>query len=267
MPIPVTLPVGAVCDLDRIPSLVTTADYDKDSAEVRISDNIRKMATLSEKLFAENRRSLLLVLQGMDAGGKDSTIRSVTAGMNPRSLIVHSFGVPSAEELDHDFLWRIHQHVPRKGNITIFNRSHYEDVLVVRVHDLAPGVDWSQRYRQINDFERMLVETGTTIIKCYLHISKEEQRKRLQARIDDPKEHWKVNLRDHEERKHWDAYRQAFNEAITSCNTAHAPWYIVPADTKWYRKLVVSELLLDALQRMDPAYPPPQSDFTGLVVD
>ncbi len=267
MPIPVTLPVGAVCDLDRIPSLVTTGDYDKDSAEIRIADNIRKMATLSEKLFAENRRSLLLVLQGIDAGGKDSTIRSVTAGMNPRSLIVHSFGVPSAEELDHDFLWRVHQHVPRKGNITIFNRSHYEDVLVVRVHDLAPGVDWSQRYRQINDFERMLVENGTTIIKCYLHISKDEQRKRLQARIDDPKEHWKVNLRDHEERKHWDAYRQAFNEAITSCNTAHAPWYIVPADSKWYRKLVVSELLLDALKRIDPAYPPPQSDFTGLVVD
>jgi PPK2 family polyphosphate:nucleotide phosphotransferase len=267
VPSPVTLPIGQVCDLDRIPSSVKTADFDKESAEQKIVENTREMATLSEKLFAENRKSLLLILQGMDAGGKDSTIRSITAGMNPRSLVVHSFGVPSAEELDHDFLWRIHQRVPRKGNVTIFNRSHYEDVLVVRVHNLAPGVNWSQRFRQINDFERMLVENGTTIIKCYLHISKDEQRKRLQARIDDPKEHWKVNPRDHEERKHWDAYRQAFNEAITFCNTEHAPWYIVPSDSKWYRKLVISELMLGALKRLGPKYPRAEANYTGIVVE
>lgn len=267
MPKPVTIQPGKKCDLNNIPSRVETDKFDSKSAYKQIETNAKKMAKLSERLFAENRRSLLLVLQGMDAAGKDSTVRSVVSGMNPRSLVVHSFGVPSAEELDHEFLWRIHQRVPRKGNIAIFNRSHYEDVLVVRVHNLCPGVDWQLRFEQINNFEKLLVENGTTILKCYLHISKDEQRERLQARIDDPKSHWKVNLRDHEERSHWDEYRGAFNDAITSCNTSHAPWYIVPADRKWYRKLVISELLLETLQSMDPQYPEPASDYAGIVVE
>lgn len=267
MPNPVTCRPGDKFDLDKIPTWVETEAFNSKSAYVRIAANAKKMANISQRLFAENQRSVLLILQGMDAAGKDSTIRFVTRGMNPRSLVVHSFGVPGAEELDHDFLWRIHQHVPRKGNIAIFNRSHYEDVLVVRVHNLCPGVSWQQRFEQINYFEKLLVENGTTILKCYLHISKEEQRKRLQARIDDPKSHWKVNLKDHEERKYWDAYREAFNEAITFCNTVHAPWYVIPSDLKWYRKLVVSELLLNTLDSINPRYPEPQADFSGMIVE
>ncbi len=266
MPKPVTIPPGKKCDLDKIPTIVETDQFDSDSADKQIQTNAEKMAKISQRLFAENQRSVLLLLQGMDAAGKDSTIRVVTRGMNPRSLVVHSFGVPSFEELDHDFLWRIHQRVPRKGNIAIFNRSHYEDVLVVRVHKLCPGINWQQRFEQINNFEKLLVENGTTILKCYLHISKDEQRERLQARIDDRKSHWKVNLKDHQEREHWDAYREAFNEAITSTNTEQAPWYIIPAEQKWFRKLVISELLLDTLQSMDPQYPEPESDYAGVVV-
>jgi PPK2 family polyphosphate:nucleotide phosphotransferase len=266
VPKPVTLLPGKTCDLSKIPSRVDSAEFDSDSAYAKIDANAQRMERISQKLFAENKRSVLLILQGMDAAGKDSTVRSVTRGMNPRSLVVHSFGVPSAEELDHDFLWRIHYRVPRKGNIGIFNRSHYEDVLVVRVHDLCPGVDWKQRYRQINEFEELLVENGTTILKCYLHISKEEQRERLQARIDDPKSHWQVNLRDHEERKFWDEYQAAFNDAITCCNTSYAPWFIIPADRKWYRKLVISELMLNTLESMDPQFPEPESEYRGIVV-
>lgn len=266
MPKPIVLEPGAACDLDSIPARVDCEGYDKESAYDKIARNVIEMEEISRRLFAENRRSILLLLQGMDAAGKDSTVRSVTRGMNPRSLVVHSFGVPSAEELDHDFLWRIHPHVPRKGNIAVFNRSHYEDVLVVRVHDLWDKQDWHMRYRQINDFERMLVENGTTILKCYLHITKDEQRERLQDRIDDPDSHWKVNLRDHREREYWDEYRKAFNDALTHCNTKHAPWYIVPADRKWYRKLVISELMLETLRSMNPQYPPPESDYSGIVV-
>lgn len=267
MPEPITLAPGARCDLDQIPTRVDTVGFDKKSAYRRIARNAETMAGLTRRLYAENRRSVLLVLQGMDAAGKDSTIRTVTRGLNPRSLLVHSFKKPGIEELDHDFLWRIHYRAPRKGNIAIFNRSQYEDVLVVRVHDLAPGQDWQERFDQINQFERLLSETGTTILKCYLHISRDEQRARLQARIDDPEAHWKFNPADLEERKLWDRYRHAYNEAITHCNTEHAPWYIIPADRKWYRKLVVSELLFSALQQIDPQIPLPQADFRGLVVE
>jgi PPK2 family polyphosphate:nucleotide phosphotransferase len=260
------LPAGQKCELDQINSTADSGKYDKDSAYKKIAKNARTMEEISRRLYAENQRSVLLILQGMDAAGKDSTVRTVTRGMNPLSLVVHSFKVPSDEERDHDFLWRIHQHAPRRGNIAIFNRSQYEDVLVVRVHDLAPETDWQQRYAQINDFERLLTETGTTILKCYLHISKDVQRKRLQARIDDPDSHWKVNLRDHEERTFWNQYRSAYNDAITRCNTEYAPWYIVPADRKWYRKLVVSELLLSTLQTMDPKYPRSKENYSGIVV-
>ena len=268
MPKPITLQPGEVCNLDQIPSrIVDTGEYDKKSAYKKIADNAEQMALLARKLYAENRRSLLIVLQAMDAAGKDSTVRTVTRGMNPRSCQVHSFKKPSEEELDHDFLWRIHKVVPRKGNVAIFNRSHYEDVLVVRVHDLVPTDVWSQRYEQINHFERILNQNGTTIIKCYLHISEDEQRERLQARMDDPDAHWKVNLGDLEERKLWSSYRKAFNDAITKCNTDHAPWYIIPADRKWYRNLVVSELIKSTLEQMDPRYPQAEQDYRGIIVE
>ncbi|MGI9517225.1 MAG: PPK2 family polyphosphate kinase, partial [Pirellulaceae bacterium] len=225
MPEAFTLKPGEVCDLDKIASRVDTDEYDKKSAYQKIAANAEEMALMARKLYAENRRSLLIVLQAMDAAGKDSTVRTVTRGMNPRSCQVSSFKKPSEEELDHDFLWRVHKVVPRRGNVGIFNRSHYEDVLVVRVHDLVPAEVWSSRYDQINDFENRLYKNGTTIIKCYLHISEDEQRERLQARIDNPDAHWKVNLQDLEERKLWSSYREAFNDAITKCNTEYAPWY------------------------------------------
>ncbi len=267
MPEPITIPPGKPCDLNAIPARVKCEEYNSDSAYKKIARNAETMAEISRRLYAENRQSVLLLLQGMDAAGKDSTIRTITRGMNPRSLVVTSFKVPSEEELDHDFLWRVHYRVPRKGNIGIFNRSHYEDVLVVRVHDLCPGVDWQQRFEQINNFEKLLVQNGTAILKCYLHISRDEQRKRLQARIDNPDDHWKVNLRDHEERQHWDRYMDAFNDAITHTNTVHAPWHVVPADRKWYRKLVVSELMLATLQTMNPQYPVPNLDYDHIIVE
>ena len=230
VPKPITLDPGDACNLDDIASRVETDAWDKQSAYEKIDENCKEMALLARKLYAENQRSLLLVLQAMDAAGKDSTVRCVTKGVNPRSFQVYSFKKPSEREQDYDYLWRIHREVPRKGNVGIFNRSHYEDVLVVRVHHLVPEEVWTKRYEQINHFEKLLAETGTTIVKCYLHISKDEQRERLQARMDDPDAHWKVNLGDLEERKLWRDYRKAYNDAITKCNTAWAPWYIVPAD-------------------------------------
>ena len=203
----------------------------------------------------------------MDAAGKDSTIRTVLRGVNPTSCQVSSFKKPSEEELDHDYLWRIHKAVPRKGNIGIFNRSHYEDVLVVRVHNYVTKSVWSSRYDQINEFEQLLHENGTTILKCYLHISKDEQRERLQARVDDPDSHWKFNPGDLKERELWSSYREAFNDAITNCNTKHAPWHIIPCDRKWYRNLVISELMRSTLEKMDPQYPPAVQDFTGWEIE
>ncbi len=263
---PFVIPPGETCELDQIPTRVETDDFTKKTAYEHIENNAKAMADHARRLYAENRRSLLLVLQGMDAAGKDGTIRTVMRGVNPRSCQVHSFKKPSEEELDHDFLWRIHKRVPRKGNIGIFNRSHYEDVLVVRVRQLAPQSVWQQRYEQINQFEKLLADTGTVIVKCYLHISRDEQRERLQARIDDPDAHWKVNLGDLEERELWNEYRQAYNTAIARCNTSYAPWHIIPADRKWYRSLVVSELIRNTLDKMDPQYPDTAKDYRGIVV-
>ncbi len=267
MPKPITLKSGDRCELNDLDSLVECDQFDKKSAYKRIKKNSAEMALLARKLFAENSRSLLLILQAMDAAGKDSTVRSVTRGVNPRSFEVYSFKKPTERELDHDYLWRVHQVVPRRGNVGIFNRSHYEDVLVARVHDLVPQSVWSKRYEQINQFEKLLSETGTTLVKCYLHISHTEQRVRLQARMDNPDAHWKVNLGDLEERKLWHSYREAYNDAITQCNTPWAPWYIIPADRKWYRNLVVSELLVKTLKSMDPQYPRAARDYRGMVVE
>lgn len=258
---------GEKVKLKDIPTDFDETDYDKQSAYRQIEENAQEMADLAKILYAENRRSILLVLQGMDTAGKDGTIRAVMKGMNPTSCQVSSFKKPSEEELDHDFLWRIHKVVPRRGNIGIFNRSHYEDVLVVRVHNLVPEKRWKQRYDLINNFEKLLEETDTTIIKCFLHISKETQRERLQARLDDPAKHWKFNLGDLSERKKWDDYQEAYEAALEKCSTGHAPWYVIPSDRKWYRNLVVSELLKKTLKKMDPQTPDPEADYDGLVVE
>ncbi|MEM9412670.1 MAG: polyphosphate kinase 2 family protein, partial [Planctomycetota bacterium] len=263
---PITFKPGTKIDLADVPSRIDQKDFDKASAKKQIEDNAQEMADLARCLYAENKRSILLVLQGMDTAGKDGTIRAVMRGLNPRSCQVTSFKKPSEEELDHDFLWRIHHHTPRKGNIGIFNRSHYEDVLVVRVHNLVPKNIWKERYELINDFEKLLTENGTIIVKCYLHISHQEQRERLQARIDEPKSRWKFNPADLEERKHWSAYQEAYEAALEKCNTRRAPWYIIPSDQKWYRNLVVSNLMKETMKELSPKFPTATEDFKDIQV-
>lgn len=264
---PITFKPGSKINLADVPTRIEQDKIDKAEAKRLIQANAEEMADLARCLYAENRRSILLVLQGMDTAGKDGTIRAVMRGMNPRSCQVVSFKQPSEEELDHDFLWRIHSHAPRKGNIGIFNRSHYEDVLVVRVRDLVPKPVWKQRYELINDFERLLTENGTIVVKCYLHISKEEQRERLQDRIDEPRSRWKFNPGDLEERKLWDDYQAAYEDALIKCNTRNAPWYIIPSDQKWYRNLVVSNLMRDTMKELNPKYPEAMQDYSGIVVE
>ena len=242
-------------------------DFGKKDALKRISENAVEMAELAKKLHAEDKRSVLLVLQGMDTAGKDGTIRSVMRGMNPSSCQVSSFKQPSDEELQHDFLWRCHKVVPRRGNIGIFNRSHYEEVLVVRVHNLKPESRWKKHYELINDWEKLLSTCDTKIVKCFLHISKETQRERLQARVDDNSKHWKFNMGDLDERKLWKDYQEAYEDAIEKCNTEWAPWHIIPSDKKWYRNLVISELLKKTLKELEPSFPAPEGDYAGIVVE
>lgn len=240
---------------------------DKQSAAEEIDKLSRHLDESTYRLYAENRRSLLVVLQGMDTSGKDGTIRHVMAQVSPLTVQVHAFKQPSEEELDHDFLWRIHTRVPRRGNVGIFNRSQYEDVLVVRVHNLVPKEIWEKRYEAINEFERLLGEGGMRIIKCFLHISKEEQRERLQERLSDPAKYWKFSRADLAERKLWDNYQAAYEDALTLCNTKHAPWHIIPADRKWYRNLCISRLLVKTLEEMDPKFPPPEDGIEKIVVE
>ena len=232
-----------------------TAGFDKDSARAQTQKNIKRIAELQKKLYVERKQAVLIVFQAIDAGGKDGAIENLATGTNPQGVKVTSFKQPSREELDHDFLWRIHPHAPGKGEIGIFNRSHYEDVLVVRVHGLAPEDVWQKRYRQINDFERMLSENGTHIIKFYLHISKEEQFERLRARLEDPAKNWKFNEGDMKERDRWDDYRAAFEDALTKCSTPEAPWHVIPADKKWFRDLVISEIVRDKLESLNISLP------------
>jgi PPK2 family polyphosphate:nucleotide phosphotransferase len=239
----------------------------KKQAKQELDENTAALRDLAYRLYAENRRALLLILQGMDTAGKDGTIRSVMQSVSPQSCQVIPFKQPSHEELDHDFLWRIHRAAPRKGNIGIFNRSHYEDVLIVRVHNLVPEEEWRSRYEKINTFEYLLDSEGTTLVKVFLHISKDEQRARLQARLDDPNKNWKFSRRDLDERRRWDDYQAAYEEALTRCNTACAPWHIVPADRKWYRDLVVSRLLRQTLEKLDPRFPLPEEDLAGVKVE
>jgi PPK2 family polyphosphate:nucleotide phosphotransferase len=239
----------------------------KKKTKEELVENRLALSDLGYRLYAENRRSLLLVLQGMDTAGKDGTIRHVMEGFNPQSCQVVSFKQPSIEELNHDFLWRIARAEPRKGNIVIFNRSHYEDVLVVRVHNIVPKHEWQSRYERINLFEKMLTAGGTKIIKIFLHISKEEQRKRLQSRLDNPDKLWKFSRADLAERQYWNDYQKAYEAALTRCNTDEAPWHIVPANNKWYRNLVISRILLKTLEKMDPHFPPAEKGLEGIVVE
>jgi PPK2 family polyphosphate:nucleotide phosphotransferase len=225
-----------------------------------------RLAELQTALWAETKQKLLVVLQAMDTGGKDGTIRNVFKGVNPQGVRVFGFGVPTEHELAHDYLWRIHRVVPGNGTITVFNRSHYEDVLVVRVKDIVPEERWRKRYAHIVDFERLLADEGTTVVKLFLHISKEEQRLRFEARLQEPDKRWKFNVADLDDRKLWDDFQDAYEEAITRTSTENAPWYVIPADRKWYRDLAVSSILIEALERMNPQFPP-EPDLDGVVVE
>lgn len=240
---------------------------ERSQAEARHAENVVAMQALQQRLFAEQKQSLLVVLQGMDTAGKDGTIRHVFGLLNPQGVRVHGFKVPTALEQRHDFLWRVHAVAPPHGLVGVFNRSHYEDVGVVRVHDLVPEQVWSKRFDQINAFEQALTEAGTTVVKVFLHISKEEQKERLQARLDTPEKNWKFSMGDLEERKHWDAYQEAYSDAIARCSTASAPWYIVPADRKWYRNFVVSTIVRTTLERMNPQVPEVDFDPSTITID
>jgi PPK2 family polyphosphate:nucleotide phosphotransferase len=226
-----------------------------------------KLEALQELLFAEHQHKVLVIFQAMDTGGKDGAIRRVFDRVNPSGVRVASFKAPTPEELDHDYLWRIHKVVPGKGELVVFNRSHYEDVLVVRVHNYVPPEVWKKRFDQINEFERMLAENGTTILKFYLHIDKDEQKERLQARLDDPTKRWKFRLGDLEERKLWGDYMEAFENVLSKTSTDYAPWYIVPANRKWYRDLVISSVLVDTLEGLKMKYPESEENLDEVVIE
>ena len=227
---------------------------------------IKRIAALQSMLYAQRKQKVLLVLQGMDTSGKDGTVRAMFSGVSPMGVSAVAFKGPTDEELDHDYLWRVHQHVPPKGKIAIFNRSHYEDVLITKVQGMIDGGECKRRYAQIRDFERMLAETGTVIVKVFLHISKEEQRERLQERLDDPDKQWKFAPTDIEQRKKWNEYQRAYEQAIRETDRPHAPWYIVPANSKTHRNLVIASLLLETLEGMELSYPPPHPDLSSFTV-
>lgn len=220
-----------------------------------------KLSELQYLLYAEGKRSLLICLQGRDAAGKDGTINHVLSAMNPQGCTVTGFKVPSREEAAHDFLWRYHKAAPRKGQVAIFNRSHYEEVLVQRVHNMVPKEIWSGRYDHINNFEKMLSDNGTHILKFYLHIDPDEQLRRFKKRIDDPARHWKISDGDYAEHPYWDAYTEAFEEALSRCSTAHAPWYIIPSNHKWFRNLAISIIVSETLESLDMKFPAPLVDI------
>lgn len=243
-----------------------TLGWEKDAAKAELEDVKALIDVLQQRLYAEEKRSLLLVLQAMDAAGKDGTIRNILAGLNPAGIEVSSFGVPGGPEAQHDYLWRVHAETPAKGMIGIFNRSHYEDVLVVRVKGFAPESVWSKRYGHIKAFEEMLTDEGTTVVKCFLNVSKDEQRKRLQERVDDPEKRWKFRLGDLDDRKLWPDYQEAYRDALDRTSTDDAPWYVVPADRNWVRNLAVAKILLHHLEEMKPKLPPEEEGIDGLVV-
>jgi PPK2 family polyphosphate:nucleotide phosphotransferase len=237
---------------------------DKKSARRKIKKLQQRMDVLQFQLYAEQKRSLLICLQAPDAGGKDGVVRHVIGSMNPQGCRVVPFKQPTAEELAHDFLWRIEKQTPRQGEVVIFNRSHYEDVIVVRVHNLVPRKVWSQRYEQINDFERRLVASGTHILKFFLHISKEEQLERFKDRLDDPARQWKISEADYSERERWDDYQSAYEDAIGKCSTEAAPWFVIPSDHKWFRNLAISHIIVETMEKMGSKVPEPTVDIADI---
>jgi len=252
---------------DHDPGERLTFDGKKELGREYLAELTEELRALQELLWAQGKHRVLLILQAMDSGGKDGVIRHVFRSVNPQGVKVSSFKAPSQHELDHDYLWRIHRKVPARGQIGIFNRSHYEDVLVVRVRDLAPREVWERRYRHVVDFERMLADEGTTILKFFLHISKDEQKERLQSRIDNPHKHWKFSSADLEERTRWHEYEEAFEAVLSRTSTPWAPWYVIPANSKWYRNLVVARILVETLEGLEMDFPHPEMDLEGLRVE
>ena len=252
-------------DLSKVPTGFTNDYQSKEEAADTLKKNIKKMISLQDRLYAENKYSLLLIFQAMDAAGKDGTIKHVMSGLNPQGTQVNSFKQPSSEELNHDYLWRINKCLPERGKIGIFNRSYYEEVLVVRVHnliekeripkELVTDDIWQQRYREINNFEKRLYDNGTIILKFFLHVSKEEQKRRFLERIDKKSKNWKFSEADLKEREYWNEYQKCYGEAISATSKKHAPWYIIPADHKWYMRLAVSEIIVNAMKKLPIDYP------------
>jgi len=238
----------------------------KKDVQQELEKQRQRIAELQERLYAERRQSLLIVLQAMDTGGKDGTIRGVFQGVNPQGCQVSSFKAPSTEELEHDFLWRYHNKTPARGMITIFNRSHYEDVLIVRVKNMVPEEVWRKRYSMINEFENLLTLNQTTVLKFFLYISKDEQKRRLENRLKDPSKHWKFSSNDLKERAFWDQYHVAFEDSINNCATEYAPWYVIPANQKWYRNLVIARTIADTLTAMNPQFPPAEKGLENMTI-
>lgn len=267
MPTSHRLTPGKTISLANIPASGKEFYADKDKAQAEFKRLRQQFIDLQPRLYAEDRHKVLIVLQAMDAGGKDGTISSVLRGVNPQGVRVTSFKAPSKEELAHDYLWRIHKAAPARGMVGVFNRSHYEDVLVVRVNKLVPEEVWQPRYEQINQWEKMLVETGTTLLKFYLHISNEEQRRRFQERVDVPEKNWKFSLEDLGKRKQWGDYMAAYEEMLNRTTTPWAPWHVIPADQNWYRDLAVMRVIVVAVKALNPQFPPPETDLSGIVVE
>lgn len=251
-------------DLDKVDAGFKDKHVSHDRALPEIEADVTKLRNLQYLMYAEGKRSLLICLQGRDAAGKDGTIKHVLGAMNPQGCTVTGFKVPSRDEAAHDFLWRYHKAAPAMGQVAIFNRSHYEDVLVVRVHDLVPEDVWSRRYDYINAFEAMLSENGTHILKFYLHIDPQEQLERFKARLDNPAKHWKISDGDYAERPYWDAYTKAYEAALSKCSTDHAPWFIIPANHKWFRNLAISRIVTEYLESLGMKFPEPTVDINEI---
>jgi PPK2 family polyphosphate:nucleotide phosphotransferase len=255
---------GKKINLKKFAADFSNQNIHQDQALARIDRYKKKLFELQYLLYAEGKRSLLICLQGRDAAGKDGTINHIFSAMNPQGCTVTGFKVPSKEEAAHDFLWRYHKAAPGRGQVAIFNRSHYEEVLVQRVHEMVPKKIWSKRYEHINDFERMLSENGTHILKFYLHIDADEQLRRFKKRLDDPSRHWKISDADYAERPFWDAYTKAFEDALSKCSTKHAPWFIIPSNNKWIRNLAISKIVADKLESLNMEFPEPSVDINEI---
>ena len=252
---------GTRIRLGRIDPADTGKHADEAAVRAKLGQDIARLAKLQDVLYAERRHAVLVVLQGMDTSGKDGTVKHVMSGVNPSGCEVVPFKVPTEEEAAHDFLWRAHLHAPARGEVVIFNRSHYEDVLVVRVHELVPRSVWSKRYDRINDFERNLIDGGTHILKFFLHISEDEQLERFRQRLEDPARRWKISEADYEERAFWPQYMEAYEEALARTSTEDAPWYVIPANHKWFRNLAVAKIVVETMESLDMKFPPPRVDI------